>query len=272
MNMYQFTQYVFYDGGVQSPPSEKMSFIKFKLVNLQNRAVLKCITFKVVNRSKASDFQRLGSDYGGWHVATAILESTGEKLLISAGLGHDVSFDLGMLEHNFKVIGLDPLKSSYEFASRKLALYQDRVELINAGIWTESGSKIFYSPKVSYHDSWSISNVQETSRAQSESFQVVDLKYLITHSRLFENNNVRILKMDIEGAELALFPMIASFEPKFDQVSIEMDFVSLIRFKQLVRRVKAVLKARRAISLMKQSGYELCHIEHFNFTWVLNQK
>ena len=270
--MYQFTRYVFYDGAVPSHPSGKMSFIKFKLVNLQNRAVLKCIAFRVMNKSKARQFQRLGSDYGGWHVTTEILESTGEKLLISAGLGHDVSFDLGMLEHNFKVIGLDPLKSSFEYATKKLAFYQDRVELINAGIWTESGSKIFYSPKVSDHDSWSISDVQETGKAQSKSFQVVDLAYLANHSLLFQNNDVRILKMDIEGAELALFPMIASFEPKFQQVSIEIDFVSLIRFKHLIRRVKAVLEARQAISLMKQSGYELCHIEHFNFTWVLNHK
>jgi FkbM family methyltransferase len=241
-----------------------------KAVGIQNRAVLNCIAFNVLNGSKGSQFKRLGSDYGGWHVTTECLTSKGEKLLISAGLGHDVTFDLAMLEHDFKVIGLDPLKSSFEYASGKLAVYQDKVELINAGMWNESGSKMFYSPKVTNHDSWSISNVQETGEALGEKFEVVDLAYLANHSFLFKNNDVRILKMDIEGAELALFPMIANFEPKFQQVSIEMDFVSLIKFKQLARRIRAVNQARRAIKLMAVGGYELRHIEHFNFTWVLN--
>lgn len=244
--------------------------LKISLVAIQNKVVIRAILGFRSMDGEQNDFQRLGSDYGGWHVTTEFLNSQGEKLLISAGLGHDVTFDLAMLEHNFKIIGLDPLKSSFEYASEKLAVYKDRVELINAGMWDESGSKMFFSPKVTNHDSWSILNVQETDEELGEKFEVVDLAYLANHSVLFKNNDVRILKMDIEGAELALFPMITNFEPKFQQVSIEMDFVSLIKFKKLARRIRAINQARSAIKLMAQNGYRLSHIEHFNFTWVYN--
>lgn len=268
--MLNFDELCSYNTVMKSGPMKTWIQIKTKLVYGQNFLALKFISFNLLTSSNTGRFHRLGSDYGGWHVPSEYLSSRSEKLLISVGLGHDVSFDLAMLENNFKVIGLDPLTSSIEHASRELASYSNRVEIINVGFWKECGLKTFYSPSVQAHDSWSITNVHETHEDQSVKFEVVDLTFLAENSSFFKNSEIRILKLDIEGAELALFPMIANFEPKFQQISVEMDFVSLIKFRQFGRRIRAVQNARQIIHLMARGGYGLSHIEHFNFTWVLN--
>ena len=245
--------------------------IKRLLVKLQNYCVLRLITNGFLEKSRGHSFVRLGSSYGGWNVDSELLSAGGEKVLISAGLGHDVSFDLAMLEKGFKIIGLDPLKSSFKFAKSKLDDYLDCVDLINSGLWLECKKIAFYAPKNSHHDSWSINNVQETEITNTVEFSVVDLDFLYKTRSTFRDATIRILKMDIEGAEEQMFNSVAEFQPKFSQVSIEMDFVSLVKFRQVTRRINAVRKARFALNSMREKGYYLYNFENFNFTWLIKE-
>lgn len=246
--------------------------MKRLLVNLQNFCVLRLITRGFLEKSRGHSFVRLGSSYGGWNVHSELLAAGGEKVLISAGLGHDVSFDLAMLGKGFKIIGLDPLESSLKFANSKLHNHLDCVDLINSGLWLECKDVAFYAPRNSQHDSWSINNVQETEISNTVQFSVVDLDFLYKTRSTFRDAAIRILKMDIEGAEEQMFNSVAEFQPKFNQVSVEMDFVSLVRFRQVTRRINAVRKARFALNLMREQGYYLYNYENFNFTWLIKEK
>ena len=245
------------------------ALFKSRLVGAQNRFVIRVVTFNFLRLSRQQTFIRFGSAYGGWHVASRLLESDGTKTLISAGLGHDVTFDIEMLNNGFRVIGLDPLKSSYEYAKETLGKFGANADLINVGLWKMSGSVDFYSPKVLSHDSWSILNAHETENESSATFPVVDLNYLAESRPYLEQSSVIILKMDIEGAEAEMFEVISGFTPKFNQISIEMDFISLIKFKQVSRRLREIRRARRVLRIMQKSGYDLMNYENFNFTWLL---
>lgn len=245
------------------------ALFKSRLVGAQNRFVIRVITFNFQQFPREQTFIRLGSAYGGWHVASKLVESGGSKVLISAGLGHDVTFDIEMLKHGFRVIGLDPLASSYEYAKETLANFGTNADLLNAGLWKISGRVDFYSPKVLSHDSWSILNAHETPGISSATFPVVDLNFLAESRPYLAESSVRILKMDIEGAEAEMFDVISSFTPKFNQISIEMDFISLIKFKQINRRLKETRRARKVLRIMQMRGYDLVNYENFNFTWLL---
>ncbi len=242
--------------------------VKHLLVGLQNRLVIFLVVSGFKGKNKITRLIRLGSSYGGWHVSSSLLETKGRKVLISVGLGHDVTFDVEMLERGFAVIGLDPLPTSYAYALDALSEFEGRVELINAGIWKECGNVQFYSPIIEGHDSWSITNVQGTKESPKKVFPVLDLVTLSSSSNLFKDSTIRILKLDIEGAEVDLFDSIGKFNPPFNQVSIEMDFLSLITFKQLGRRLREIRRARRALRMLDSKGYQLVNHEKFNFTWL----
>lgn len=243
-------------------------WVKSQLVIFQNRATLLMISFGYLKLFGVHKFIRLGSAYGGWYVSTRLLNSTKKKILVSAGLGHDVSFDLEMLRNDFRVIGLDPLNSSCLYANEKLSDFQGRFEILNFGLWKESGSVVFYAPIIPEHDSWSILNVQESDSIGVMQFPVLDLDSLAILYGDLSSSQVKILKMDIEGAEQEMFESITNFSIRFDQVSVEMDFVSLVKFRQLFRRIRNVIAARDCLKLMKNAGYELQNIDYFNFTWV----
>jgi FkbM family methyltransferase len=242
--------------------------LKRILVKIQNSFVVFCVAFGFLQKRNSGKFLRLGSSYGGWYVDSDLLESHKEKILISAGLGHDVTFDIEMLKRGFNVIGLDPLESSFKYAQNVLSEFEPQVTLINAGIWKESGRVRFYAPIVNGHDSWSIINVQQTRVELGDDFSVIDLRTLTSDNRRFRNSEVRVLKLDIEGAEVEMFNPISTFTPQFNQVCIEMDFLSLISFRHFGRRLQAVKRARRSLQLLKTHGYSLENIENFNFTWV----
>jgi FkbM family methyltransferase len=249
-----------------SPKS--INILKRHLVKIQNSFVVFCVEFGFLRKRKSGKFLRLGSSYGGWYVDSDLLDSGEEKILISAGLGHDVTFDVEMLKRGFTVIGLDPLESSFKYAQNILSEFDSQVTLINAGIWKESGRVRFYAPIVNGHDSWSIINVQQTGVELGDDFPVIDLHTLTSENSRFKNSRVRVLKLDIEGAEVEMFNSICTFAPRFNQLCIEMDFLSLIRFRHFGRRLQAIKRARRSLQLLKTHGYSLENIENFNFTWV----
>jgi FkbM family methyltransferase len=211
---------------------------------------------------------RLGSDYGGWWVPSEWLhQGTKKRVLISVGLGFDVSFDSALLENGYFVIGLDPLKESTEFAARELAEFSNFV-CINKGLSTRVGSEKFYSPKNPSHDSWSAENVQNTPSSLSKIFEVTTLSALTESFPEIENADFTILKIDIEGHEFAIMRDMVQKHQKYDFLAIELDQLSLLPFLAIKKRYSKILEARRIISQLQDLGYRLIYIENFNFFWI----
>jgi len=210
----------------------------------------------------------LGSSYGGWWIPRSILEDNSKnRVLISAGLGFDVTFDKALLEAGFEVIGLDPLEDSISYANHVLRIYS-KFTSIKMGLWTKTGTKKFFPPKNKTHDSWSATNIQNAANTDFEEFNVISIDDLFSRFPQLEQSDFCGIKMDVEGSEIELIPVLVDFRARFDLLAIEMDFLSLIPYLSVGRRMRMVLSARKLLHRLNGRGYKLVMNDNFNFIWI----
>jgi FkbM family methyltransferase len=206
--------------------------------------------------------QRLGTEYGGWWIPSSALESESSKVLVSVGLGYDVSFDSELISRGFRVIGLDQQVECVTYAQNEIS--SRHATFICKGLGVESGQLRFFAPRNPLHDSWSITNAQNTNIEQSRIFEVLSFAELCDEYPEIVNSNFSMLKMDIEGAELpilnAIYPDLA-----FDFIGVEMDCLILIPFLNITQRLGKMAQVRTLISKLKLQGYALIHLDNFNF-------
>lgn len=245
--------------------SHFLNYVAHRLVAFQNFLLIRIVIFR--NKSKRNfHLTRLGSYYGGWWLPTEQLGNThAKRLVISAGLGHDTTFDRSVLGYGFYLIGLDPLPECVELARRENPFPNAR--FLNIGLGAVTGDAVFYSPKNKSHDSWSLSNVQRTSITNSRVFSTISIKDLLQQNPFSDDFEFVMLKMDIEGGELDLLLNCNEIQV-FDFVAVEMDCLSLIPFKSMKRRIHTLLKVRLLLLNLRKSGFEFIHQENFNFFWV----
>jgi hypothetical protein len=243
-----------------------MSDFRNVLVRYQNSLVIKLVVIGFRSKSTNS-YIRLGTSYGGWWVPSRILENNAQdRTLVSVGLGFDVSFDEALLKSGFEVLGLDPLSESLDYANRVLGAYPKFIG-VQKGLWKSSGTEKFFPPKNPLHDSWSITNIQNAEETEFKVFDVISLNDLFEHFPQLQSSEYCAIKIDAEGAEVALIPEIAQFKRKFELVAIEMDFLSLIPFFAFQKRVRLIIKARKLLVSLRSRGYHLFKNDNFNFFW-----
>ena len=241
--------------------------VKHWLVAIQNIIVAKIVSFSYL-KNVSLDLTRLGTDYGGWFIPENILHAIDKKrVLVSGGLGHDVSFDKILLENGFQIIGLDPLAECCDFARKELGDSKS-VFVIEKGLWTNSGNIDFFPPKNKTHDSWSITNTQSALPQEGTTFKVISLEDLIKEFPSIGNSDFSMLKLDIEGAESEIMKKLFTSDYKFDFIGIELDFLSLIPFLAIKRRLRAIFTARQNMKIFKGAGYTFVLKENFNFFWI----
>jgi FkbM family methyltransferase len=228
------------------------------------------VTFGFGKLQDESALVRLGTEYGGWWCPSSALKDSNEKILISAGLGYDTTFDALMLQNGFQVIGLDPLSDCCVIATRDLAGLGD-FKILNAGISTFTGIQSFYQPRNPSHDAWSTINAQESKSGIQLDFDVISIADLKREFITNSNSKFNYLKMDIEGAELALFNETIDEFSDFDFIGAEMDFLSLIPFLSFSRRISRVRNARKVMREFEHLGFYLIHHENFNFFWQIKK-
>jgi hypothetical protein len=249
----------------------KVSIEAFKrhLVRAQNKLVVTCCTARLGRKKQTIELVRLGSSYGGWWIPRSFVcrEDFSSSAVISVGLGFDVTFDRELLELGLTVIGLDPLPASCEFSEKQLSDFS-KSYIEHSGLGTKTGFQDFFPPKVETHDSWSLTNVQETNMQLVKSMPTITISDLLSKYQSLLPRNGLGIKMDIEGGEILAIPDLMSVSNRFDFIAIEMDFLSLIPFIALRRRLNAILVCRKIIRDFNQHGFTLCKTELFNFLWV----
>ena len=244
--------------------------IKPELVRFQNSLVQAMVTFGYKhNDIHELNLQRLGSEYGGWWIPDILLKNSriNNGTCISCGIGSDITFDIELQKRNFRIIALDPLQSSCDFATANFPSLQN-VTIINRGLWIESGSVPFFSPKNFNHDSWSINNSHLNKWSEIKSMECVTLQDILEIYSISDETPNCILKMDIEGAEIAIIDSIVDLKFRFDYLCIELDYLSLIPFKNLITRIKRIWQVRNSLNLLEKKGYALCFTENYNFFWI----
>ncbi len=217
---------------------------------------------------RSASIVRLGSDYGGWWIPRKVLDGDYQNpVLISAGSGHDVSFDREFLKSNGFLIGLDPLASSIRFAEQEL-IHCNRKHLLEMGLWKSDGEIAFFPPVKMGHDSWSITEPGSVS-AQVEKFQVTTLSNLINTFPEINESDYLILKLDIEGAEFEVLRSDGLELMRPNYLAVEIDYLSKLTFFSFGLRIKRVVQVRKLLHQLRNLGYELIHTEHYNFFWIL---
>ncbi len=229
--------------------------------------------------------KRLGSSYGGWcFVDEPELE---RSLVISCGLGEDGSFDVEFASsYDANIVIVDPtpraIRHFNELVSRigegrrqgytetgeqPVDCYDLRnikagqLKLCDMALWNEDTVLRFFMPSNPKHVSHSIINFQNNYATDTAFIEVNS----ITINNLLERceiNDVAILKLDIEGAEVEVLIDMLSKNIYPRQVLVEYDEISKPS-KKSRERVESAHDALMA------AGYLLIHREHTNFTYIL---
>jgi FkbM family methyltransferase len=236
---------------------------------------------------QGSGLIRLGSEYGGWVFEDApdLYGST----IISCGLGEDASFDVEFaVRYNAKVILVDPTpralahfdgiisslgqpkKRSYVNSGKEpISAYpletiaKDMLVLEPSAVWRENTHLKFFLPRNPEHVSHSIVNYQNGYAADGAHIEVpaVTIEHLVGKYAL---NDLPLIKLDIEGAEVEVIERMASTSVRPRQILIEFDELT-------VPSARSRRRAESADRCLRQMGY-LCRFtdNRSNFLYVFD--
>jgi FkbM family methyltransferase len=201
----------------------------------RRREVLKRILARILREiykpriavAPAKCLVRLGSEYGGWWLEdTADLKGS---TMLSCGLGEDGSFDVEFAtRYGADVVIVDPTpraiahfealrqrlgeRSETPYAKGGLqpvlsydlsSIQPDQLIIIPKAIWKDDETVRFYAPKNPHHVSHSIG---EEATSDRPFIEVGAITYATLANE--QKHPYSILKMDIEGAEIAVLENI----------------------------------------------------------------
>lgn len=192
---------------------------------------------------------RLGSVYGGWVVPQAILERPSVCYLF--GLGTDASLELALAEAGMaEVHSFDPTPEAIAFASAHLGSVE-RVSFHPVGVWASDGPQRFFAPKNPAHVSHSILNLQSTDR-----YFVAECRRLPTLMKELGHDRLDLVKLDVEGAEIAVIEDLLVSDVRPRALCVEFDQPAPLR------------PMLRTIRQLTEAGYRLVAIDRWNYTFV----
>lgn len=230
---------------------------------------------------------RLGTGYGGW----CFVEFPGLKgaIIVSCGLGEDASFDVEFAARfGATVLIVDPtpravihytgiksrigLPAEVPYTSRgaqPLIAYDlskishAQLLLCEKALWNEETTLRFFAPSNPSHVSHSIVNFQNRYSDSSAHIEVqaITMKVLLEEYGIAD---LRLLKLDIEGAEIEVILDLLEKGIRPDQILVEFDELS-VPSRRSKKRVGS------AHSALLAAGYALVHRDEINFTYVLRQ-
>jgi len=175
-------------------------------------------------RKQTLPIQVIGDGYGAWAIPDRIF--TKDDVVMLVGVGEDVSLDSYFAKQGCRTILCDPTPRAIAHARAKLSSYNN-VELIEKGIWTNSGRQKFFFPRDPEHVSLSIVNLQQTDEFLE--LEVITVDELLNQLGV---DNLSILKLDIEGA--AYLVLLDIFGKKIYPKCILVDIESSITTYELL--------------------------------------
>jgi FkbM family methyltransferase len=190
------------------------------------------------------DMLRFGTYYGGWWIPR-LEPNEGAAFCVGAGL--DVSFDLELQRLGYRVFTVDPTPASIEFLTENVP----ELTLLPVGVWSESG-ELEFRQDGDWLDSWAIGRAAPRGNGSVRRFPVSTVKDLVDSTG---EQQISILKLDIEGAEHAVIRSLVRDNVKPASICVEFD-------DQRLRRVIA------SVRRLDQYGYDLYQIEGWNYTFV----
>ena len=224
--------------------------------------------------------KRFGTKYGGWNLPIDIsLDSN--SIIYSAGAGEDISFDILMQEtYGSNIIVIDPTERSYIHYNEILQFYQtkracftgdiqpdylhkisnskpdfSKFTYIKKGLWSKSGIMNFYKPRNEQYVSHTL-----IENMYSANYTTVEVESLKTIMQSLGHNHIDILKLDIEGSEIAVVNQMLddAIFPRY--ICIEFDLK--------LKCVDPKNETTRLINRLLEVGYTMENNEKWNCLFV----
>jgi FkbM family methyltransferase len=239
--------------------------IKHGIVSIQNQLTLRAVLGRKYSKPIPASYTRLGSSWGGWWVESAFLFSPTERILISAGLGGDISFEKENKKNGVKIVGIDPDPRCHEYLDSVIPpnFFLSR---ITAALSDQTGSSVLYKFDEKNFDSWTHENLAG-QRSISQNFQTIGILDLYRGLDLTIEFHQVYLKMDIEGSEEIVLSSVIENQLKLVYLAVEFDFLNLIPALSLRTRFAKIKNAKNLLAGLQSAGYELEFHEDFNFYW-----
>ena len=190
------------------------------------------------------DYDFFGSEYGGWPVLSSFVNTN--SIVYSAGIGDDVTFDIGLIERfGVTIHAFDPTPSAIEYINKNI--HTRNFVMHSYGFYNKDQKVNFHQPKNENYVSYSIFD------KGSENIIVVEMKRLKTTMDELGHDHIDILKIDIEGAEYDFVKdMLRS-----NIYPIQL----LIEFHHRFKKIKTKM-TKEVLQLLKEKGYSLFYVSN----------
>jgi FkbM family methyltransferase len=198
-------------------------------------------------RTRGRTLVRLGTDYGGWWVPEEIVGPG--TIAYCGGAGEDISFDLALFRRGCTVRVFDPTPRAIAHVQAK-APQSDRFAFVPVGWWSHDEEVKFYAPIDARHVSHSVVNLQGTQDHFIGRVRPV-------HALMAELGDARVdlIKMDIEGAEREVLPVLLRNGPLPKVLCVEFDQPCPVRaIAQMTRQLK-----RHGLVPLKIEGWNVTY-------------
>lgn len=233
----------------------------------------------------AQFIQKKGSTYGCWMYCSCPEHLPSKTLLLSAGVGEDISFDTELIhEHSVKTILIDPvvratihvqeylqnkvknLTPAYTGNGRREILeyictskIQEAIILERFALWGKNEKVGLLPPQNDDFVSYSRVNLQKDSKLYF--FDGVDISTILKRNEEFIGDfQFNILKLDIEGSELDFLEKDTEWQQSL-QILVEFDIFRNLKFRNFIKFILILRK-------FKKNHYILIKIEKFNTLWL----
>ena len=243
-------------------------------------------TLQLFFLKKNKNLIMVGTGYGGMVIVND--ESLNNSIVISAGSGEDISFDIELINtFNCKVFLIDPTPRAIEyynfvsknFGNKKTTEYEgngienpssynlekinnDKLQLIELALHDKNESDIkFYQPPDESHVSYSLTNWRGdySSKGSFITVKTTTLKNIKEKNKI---DHISLLKLDIEGAEINVLKNILNDKIFPKQLAVEFSDLWRDEYKPIIRLSSIFIR-------LLINGYRLVDISRYpNFLFI----
>jgi len=187
----------------------------------------------------------IGSEYGGWYVATGLLPA--KPRVLSLGVGTDITFDQALIaNHSATVVAFDPTPIARQTV-QDCGLQPPVYEYRSVAVSDFDGSGVFEQLVIEGKPS----SCHRLAKSTNDGKLTVSVRSISSVIGEHFADRLDVLKMDIEGSEYEVIPALLSAGARPGQVLVEFHHRFQGRSPDDTRSVVAALRA---------AGYRLVRI------------
>lgn len=211
----------------------------------QAKAIIRRMIWPPVHSAElVVPFQIYGTEYGGWPLVEDMVG--GNSVILSVGLGEDVSFDLQVIERfGCTVHGCDPTPKSLAWLRNQNLPEHFHVHAL--GLGDSDGPATFIPPANDQHVSFSAMR----GKGQSGTAIEIDVFTLPSLLKRIGVDRIDVLKMDIEGFEYGVIDQMIGTCIRPEQL--------LVEFHHRMYGYRPD-DTRRAVDQLRAAGYRIFYV------------